>query len=56
MDPKKGEANDDQLTRPYVLSASLYAENEAAITTAHQLFTANQDRLATLPADTRCLF
>ncbi|WP_288529641.1 M1 family metallopeptidase [uncultured Secundilactobacillus sp.] len=51
--PKKGEANDDQLTRPYVLSASLYAENEAAITTAHQLFTANQDRLATFPADTR---
>ena len=50
---KKGESNDDQLTRPYVLSAALYAENSKAITDAHDLFTANKANLAALPADIR---
>ncbi|GEN94490.1 M1 family metallopeptidase [Pediococcus ethanolidurans] len=51
--PKIGESNDDQLTRPYVLSAALYAKNEDAQKAAHELFVANQDRLETLSADTR---
>ncbi|MFC6180589.1 M1 family metallopeptidase [Lactiplantibacillus daowaiensis] len=51
--PQAGESNDDQLTRPYVLSAALYAKNAKAIADAHQLFVANRDSLATLPADTR---
>ncbi|MFC6163701.1 M1 family metallopeptidase [Lactiplantibacillus dongliensis] len=51
--PQAGESNDDQLTRPYVLSAALYAKNSDAVAAAHKLFTANRDRLATLPADTR---
>ncbi|MFD1419644.1 M1 family metallopeptidase [Lactiplantibacillus songbeiensis] len=51
--PQAGESNDDQLTRPYVLSAALYAKNSDAVAAAHKLFTANRDRLATLSADTR---
>lgn len=51
--PQKGESNDDQLTRPYVLSAALYAKNAAAIASAHELFTNNEAKLATLPADIR---
>ncbi len=50
---KSGESNDDQLTRPYVLNASLYAKNETAIKSAHDLFVANKDHLETLSADTR---
>lgn len=48
-----GESNDDQLTRPLVLSAALYAKNEKAMTAAHELFTANHDQLETLPAAVR---
>ncbi|AVK99550.1 M1 family metallopeptidase [Pediococcus inopinatus] len=51
--PKAGESNDDQLTRPYVLSATLYAKDADAIAAAHEIFTANADKLETLPADTR---
>ncbi|MCI1892534.1 MAG: M1 family metallopeptidase [Schleiferilactobacillus perolens] len=51
--PKSGESNDDQLTRPFVLSNALYAENKDAIAQAHELFTANKDNLAGLPADVR---
>jgi len=51
--PKAGESNDDQLTRPYVLNAALYAKNEEAVASAHKLFTANKASLATLPADIR---
>ncbi|MFC6169749.1 M1 family metallopeptidase [Loigolactobacillus jiayinensis] len=47
------ESNDDQLTRPYVLSAALYAKNVPAMTAAHDLFSANRDQLAALPADIR---
>ncbi|QCZ51392.1 M1 family metallopeptidase [Levilactobacillus brevis] len=51
--PKAGESNDDQLTRPYVLSAALYAKNAQSVAAAHELFTANRDNLAGLPAATR---
>ncbi|MBZ3776175.1 M1 family metallopeptidase [Lentilactobacillus otakiensis] len=51
--PKDGESNDDQLTRPYVLGASLYAENADAIASAHSLFKGNEDNLAGLSADVR---
>lgn len=53
--PKANESNDDQLTRPYVLNAALYANNKKAIAAAHELFTANKDNLAALPADIRVL-
>lgn len=51
--PKDGESNDDQLTRPYVLAATLYAENADSIAAAHDLFVANRDNLGGLPADIR---
>ena len=49
------DTNDDQLMRPTVLSAALYAKNQAPIDAAHALFQANQDQLATLPAAIRVL-
>jgi aminopeptidase N len=51
--PQAGESGDDQLTRPYVLSAALYAKNTDAEAQAHQLFTQNADQLGSLPADVR---
>ena len=54
-EPKAGESIDDQLTRPYALSAALYAKDEKAISEAHKLFVANKDDLAELPADIRLL-
>lgn len=53
FEPIPGESNDDQLTRPYVLSAALYAKNATAIQSAHDLFVKNQDHLAALSADIR---
>ena len=53
--PKVGESNDDQLVRPYVLNAALYAHNEDAIKAAHQIFLDNQDQLGALSADIRGL-
>ncbi|MDO4903065.1 MAG: M1 family metallopeptidase [Limosilactobacillus sp.] len=53
--PKDGENNDDQLTRPYVLNASLYAKNDASIKEAHQIFLDHQDDLLSLSADIRGL-
>ncbi len=53
--PKAGESNDDQLVRPYVLNAALYAHNEEAIKAAHQIFLDNQDKLGALSADIRGL-
>ncbi|HIW71588.1 MAG TPA: M1 family metallopeptidase [Candidatus Levilactobacillus faecigallinarum] len=50
---KADESMDDTLTRPYVLSAALYAKNADAIADAHKLFTANADNLASLSADVR---
>ncbi|MDN6781214.1 M1 family metallopeptidase [Lentilactobacillus parabuchneri] len=51
--PKADESNDDQLTRPYILSAALYAENADAIASAHTLFNQNKENLAGLSADIR---
>ncbi len=51
--PKSGESNDDQLTRPYVLSAALYAKNEQAMSEAHDLFNQHRDNLLSLPAEIR---
>ncbi|MCT2909820.1 M1 family peptidase [Schleiferilactobacillus harbinensis] len=51
--PKAHESNDDQLTRPFILSAALYGKNGAAIAAVHDLFKANADKLASLPADIR---
>lgn len=53
--PKSGESNDDQLTRPYVLNASLYARNADSMAAAHRIFTDNQDQLEGLSADVRGL-
>ena len=51
--PKDGENNDDQLTRPYVLNASLYSRNADSMAEAHQIFSDYQDRLEQLSADVR---
>ena len=51
--PKDGENNDDQLTRPYVLNASLYARNANSMAEAHRIFSDYQDRLEQLSADVR---
>ena len=51
--PVDGETNDDQLTRPYVLNATLYAENQKSIEMAHQIYQNNADKVADLPADVR---
>ena len=50
-----GEANDDQLMRPMVLKAALYAENPAVTAQAHQLFEENEAQLPKLPAAIRSL-
>ena len=52
---QKDESNDDQLTRPIVLSAALYAQNRDTIQQAHALFVQYQDHPADLPADVRGL-
>ncbi len=51
--PKDGENNDDQLTRPYVFNASLYARNADSMAEAHRIFSDYQDRLEQLSADVR---
>ncbi|MGX4764012.1 M1 family metallopeptidase [Holzapfeliella sp. JNUCC 72] len=51
--PKADESNDNQLTRPYILSAALYAKNEHAMSEAHQLFEDHRDNLLNLPAEIR---
>lgn len=51
--PKAGETNDDQLTRPYVLNAALYAKNADSIAKAHKIFIENKDQLEALSADIR---
>ncbi|MBP2056899.1 aminopeptidase N [Lactobacillus colini] len=50
---KKDESNDDNLTRPYVLSASLYAQNSNTIDKLHSLYEDNKDNLESLSADIR---
>lgn len=51
--PKDGESNDDQLTRPYILSAALYAHNHKAKQQAHALFDKYSDNPVQLPAAIR---
>ena len=50
--PVAGESNDDQLTRPLVLMAALYAKNQDAMQSAHELFE-QAASLAELPAAVR---
>jgi aminopeptidase N len=50
-----GEVNDDQLSRPFVLSAALYGQDATAIQAAHDLFTQYQADLLHLPAGIRRL-
>lgn len=52
-EPEASDNLDDQLTRPLVLAAGLYAKNEGALADAHQLFTAHATNPAELPADVR---
>ncbi|WP_461241035.1 M1 family metallopeptidase [Paucilactobacillus sp. N302-9] len=49
--PIRDESNDNQLTRPIVLNAALYAQNTETIDAAHQLFIEHQKNLQQLPAD-----
>lgn len=50
---KKGESSEDQLTRPYILKASLYGKNSNTIQTGHNLFQSNKNKIEALPANIR---
>lgn len=52
---KHHESADDQLTRPYIISAALYSENTKAITQGHHIFENYENKLLSLPADIRLL-
>lgn len=52
---KAGEAIDDQLTRPLVLSAALYADNAQAKEAAHQIFLDHQNQPLSIEATIRPL-
>lgn len=51
--PKDGETAEDELSRPFVLSAALYAKNENAIKETHDLFVASKDNLLEVSAGIR---
>jgi len=51
--PKAGESNDDNLTRPYVVAASLYAGNDETINGLHTIYSENSDNLEGISADIR---
>ena len=51
--PKAGESNDDNLTRPYVVAASLYAGNDETINGLHTIYSENTDNLEGISADIR---
>lgn len=51
--PKAGESNDDNLTRPYVVAASLYADNDETINGLHTIYSENSDNLEGISADIR---
>ncbi|WP_413628002.1 M1 family metallopeptidase [Fructilactobacillus vespulae] len=53
--PKEEDSNDDQLTRPFVLNASLYAKDVISIAQAHEIYADNEDDLDSLSADIRGL-
>lgn len=51
--PKAGESNDDNLTRPYVVAASLYAGNDETINGLHTIYSEHSDNLEGISADIR---
>ena len=51
--PNVGESNDDNLTRPYVVSDSLYADNDDTINGLHAIYSENSDNLEGISADIR---
>lgn len=51
--PKPGESNDGNLTRPYVVAASLYAGNDETINGLHTIYSENSDNLEGISADIR---
>ena len=51
--PKVGESNDDNLTRPYVVSDSLYADDDDTINGLHAIYSENSDNLEGISADIR---
>ena len=51
--PKVGESNDDNLTRPYVVLDSLYADNDDTINGLHAIYSENSDNLEGISADIR---
>lgn len=51
--PKLGESNDNNLTRPYVVAASLYAGNDETINGLHTIYSENSDNLEGISADIR---
>ena len=51
--PKAGESNDDNLTRPYVVAASLYTGNDETINGLHTIYSENSDNLEGISADIR---
>lgn len=51
--PAEGESDEDELTRPSVLSAALYAKNDEAVASAHELFASAGDNLVGLSAGVR---
>ncbi len=51
--PKPGESNDNNLTRPYVVAASLYAGNDETINGLHTIYSENSDNLEGISADIR---
>ncbi|WP_429971691.1 M1 family metallopeptidase [Fructilactobacillus sp. Tb1] len=53
--PKETDTNDDQLVRPYVLNASLYAQDAVSIAQAHELYEDHNDDLIKLPSSVRGL-
>ncbi|GMA69432.1 aminopeptidase N [Leuconostoc litchii] len=50
---QSNESNDDQLIRPYVLSAALYAQNSQVVASAHRIFEENILNLQGITADIR---
>ncbi|MGX7051955.1 M1 family metallopeptidase [Leuconostoc palmae] len=52
---KPQDTINDKLTRPYIISASLYSKNKYVINKGHELFQKYSGALNTLPADIRAL-
>jgi len=50
---KNNESLDDELTRPYIVAAALFAENTEATTQAHELFKTHEGDLQNLKAEIR---